>query len=133
MQKILNLINQTETLVGSGIVDVVNVYDFRYFNIYLDGELIDEIRKDEPWKTILKRSFIKECVTKSGVDEEQLKFVLFDLYDFGEDLEPHYDANDYDNYADILNLIKKHPGAKGKYRPYAEIFAIGITELEAKI
>jgi hypothetical protein len=81
----------------------------------------------------ITQSFINNCVKKSGVNAENLRFVLFDLYLFGETLLPDYDSNDYESYDDIISAVKKHPGPKPTYGNYVELFATGISELETKV
>lgn len=133
MQTIFNIFNPNNQLPPKGIVDIVDIHDRNYFNIFLDGELVEQIYKDDWIPKVLKRSFINNCVKKSGVDAENIRFVLFDLYLFGETLLPDYDSNDYESYDDIISAVKKHPGAKPTYGNYVEFLATGISELETKV
>lgn len=134
MQTIFDLFNSNIQLPSKGIVDIVDIHDGNYFNIFLDGELIDTVYKNSWGTTVLKRSFIQKCVKKSGVDAENLRFILVDLYLFGETQTPDYDSNDYGSYSAIISLIKKYPHApKPRYGNYVELIATGVTELETKV
>lgn len=120
-----------------GLVEIINMYDNRYFSIAIDGQIIRTTYKESYESTVLKRAFIKECVKISGVDEDNLQFVYIDWESFGEENLVNYDANDYDEYQNMIDVFSIHPNIqfkwRDKYRQFVEVLATGIDELEEKI
>ena len=120
-----------------GLVEIINMYDNRYFSIAIDGQIIRTTYKESYEATVLKRAFIKECVKISGVDEDNLQFVYIDWESFGEENLVNYDANDYDEYQNMIDVFSIHPNVqfkwRDKYREFVKVLATGIDELEEKI
>ena len=95
------------TKPAKGQVVLVNLYDNRYWNIFLDGELVAEPHKEDFTAYVLKRSYRKEWAELSGVEEDELRYSLIDLYEH-EDSIPDYDSNDFDEYQDVVSCCKTH-------------------------
>lgn len=85
-----------------GQVVIVNVYDNRYWNIFLDGELVASPHKEAFTDYVLRKSYRKEWAEMAGVQESELKYSLIDLYEH-EDVIPDYNANDFDEYQDVVD------------------------------
>lgn len=128
----------TNTPPQPGVVEILNMYDNRYFSIAIDGQIISTTYKESYESTVLKRSFIKKCVKISGVNEDKLQFVYIDWESFFEEnFIDNYDANDYDEYSSIIHAFASNPNTqfqwKTQYIKFVEVLAIGINELEKKI
>ena len=79
---------------------------------------------------VLKHSFVKKCCALAGVNDEELHFVLYDIYSYGETRLDEYEASHYqENYKDFFDLVLKHGFF---YSHEMEYLAHGITEFEAK-
>lgn len=94
-----------------GHVEIVNVYDNRYWNIFVDGVLVFETHKEAFNDYIFKRTHRQEIAKVAGVDAEDLIYSIYDTFE--SDLEetgavPDYDANDYTDYAIFKKAVKKH-------------------------
>lgn len=88
-----------------GQILIVNLYDNRYWNIFLDGDLVVSPHKEEFTDYVLKKMCRKEWAEIAGVQESGLKYSLIDLYEY-EGVIPDYDANDFDEYQDVINCCK---------------------------
>lgn len=135
MQTVYSIYKNTNPQPGLG--EIINMYDNRYFSIAIDGQIIRTTYKESYESTVLKRAFIKECVKISGVDEDNLQFVYIDWESFGEENLVNYDANDYDEYQNMIDVFSIHPNVqfkwRDKYREFVKVLATGIDELEEKI
>jgi hypothetical protein len=135
MNTIYNFIFKDEP-VEKGVVEIIQSYDGHYYDIALDGEIVEDIYKKSYIPTLLSRKFIKECCKASGKTEDELVFVMYDFYYFGDDHDPSgcFDTNDYGTYEAQLDLIKKHvvdekslANFKSKYVDYRYF---GIEQIE---
>lgn len=119
----------------SGVVEIINLYGNNYFSIALDGEVLREVQKESYEAAVLKRSFIKECVKRSKVKENKLKFVYIDWENFCEENGIEYDANDYEEYDSFQQVISNHNAPFKWQRGYqfVKVLAIGIEDLENNI
>lgn len=88
-----------------GQIVIVNLYDNRYWNIFLDGVLVDSPHKESFTDYVLRKSYRKEWAKIAGVKETELKYSLIDLYAH-EAVISDYDANDFDEYQDVVNSCK---------------------------
>lgn len=117
-----------------GLVEIINMYGGNYYSIAIDGEIIRTTYKESYESTVLKRAFIKECVKASGVDEDNLRFVYINWEEFGNTNLSNYDANDYEEYENILEVFSNNPTTqfqwKDKYSVFVKELATGIDELE---
>ena len=116
-----------------GIVEIINMYDGRYYSIAIDGQIIAKTQKESYEKTVLKRSFIKKCSKISGVDENNLIFVHIDFEEFGDTNMTDYDANDFDEYSEFTDFFNQNPNIKfvwATYSPFVKILATGIDNLD---
>jgi len=102
LQRYLNMTNSVK-----GKIVIVNLYDNRYWNIFLDGELVAEPHKEDFTDYVFKRSIRKEWSDIAGVDETELSYSLIDLYEH-EDSIPDYDANDFEDYQDLITCCKNN-------------------------
>jgi hypothetical protein len=91
--------------VGKGKIVIVNMYDNRYWNIFLDGELVASPHKEDFTEYVLKQSYRQEWAEQSGVKASELTYSLIDLYEY-EDSITDYDANDFEEYQDVLECCK---------------------------
>lgn len=117
-----------------GVVEIINLYDNRYFSLAIDGQIIATTEKQSYESTVLKRSFIKNCVKISGVDEDNLQFVYINWEDFCETNGYDYDANNYDEYESIIEALLQNPNQnflwRDKYSQFIKVLAVGIDNLE---
>lgn len=117
-----------------GVVEIINLYDNRYFALSIDGQIIATTSKESYESTVLKRSFIKQCVKISGVDEDSLQFIYIDWEEFCEANISHYDANDYEEYDNFIQVFLQNPNQNfqwsSKYFQFVKILAVGISNLE---
>lgn len=88
-----------------GQIVIVNLYDNRYWNIFLDGNLVVSPHKESFTDYVLKKSYRKEWAKMAGVQESELRYSLIDLYDY-EAVIADYDANDFDEYQDVVDCCK---------------------------
>lgn len=95
------------TKPAKGQVVLVNLYDNRYWNIFLDGKLVASPHKEDFTDYVLQRSYRKKWADSIGLKEDDLRYSLIDLYEY-EDIIPDYDANDFEKYKDIVNCCKLH-------------------------
>jgi len=93
------------TTEQKGQIVIVNVYDNRYWNIFLDGDLVASPHKKSFTDYVLRQSYRKEWAKMARVQESELKYSLIDLYEH-ENIIPDYDANDFDEYQDVVNCCK---------------------------
>lgn len=109
MDTIYNFLHKDQP-IEKGVVEVIQRYDESYFDLALDGEILEQIYKDSYIPTLLSRKFIKQCCKLSGKTEDELVFVRYDFYDFGDDNDPsgYFDTNDYEDYEDQLSFMKQH-------------------------
>lgn len=97
-----------ENPIKNGIIEIINLYDYYYHLLVVDGEIIDELGEDYK-EVVVTPSFIKKMMKKSGVDSSQLYLLYYDFEKFAHQVLPvgTYDANDY-NYAKIFNLCNQY-------------------------
>lgn len=121
--------------IPKGLVEIINTYDNRYHEIAIDGEIIDSTYKQGFEQTVLKRSFIKECVKKSGVSEDELQFVIINWENLADTIVPDYDANDFGNYQDFIDFLDQNPSIQwtDKYGSFVKELALGVKQLEKRI
>ena len=118
---------------SKGVVEIINLYDHRYFEIAIDGFIIESLYKRSFESTVVKPSFIKQCVEHSGVSEDKLLFVIVEWMDLGDENMPDYDANDCNEYDQFIDLLTATPNIKWKNklgRSFVKEFATGIEQLE---
>ena len=90
-----------------GKIVIVNLYDNRYWNIFLDGDLVASPHKESFTDYILRKSYRKEWAKIAGVKESELKYSLIDLYAH-EAVISDYDANDFDEYQYVVDCCNKN-------------------------
>jgi hypothetical protein len=133
MERVYNL-KYPEKSVEKGLVEIVNTWGQIYYSLFVDGKYITYTHKESYEKEVIKRSFIKNAVKLSGVDEENLTFVIIDAHDFmGQDKD--YDANFYmdrEGYDNLLDLVKRG-GINKMSKSQCYFLAKGVTQLEDKI
>lgn len=115
--------------ISAGLVEFINVYDYRYYMIAVDGVIIDQTHKDDYSKTALKKKFIKECCKASGVDEANLQFVEIEWEDFADKITSDYDANDFMNYQAFVDFLNQHKMSE----ECITYLAKGVDDLQDKI
>lgn len=128
MTNLYSPINQ----IASGLVEIVNLYDNNYFSIFIDKTEVAQTYKESFPKTVIKRSFIKECVQKSGVPETALQFVYIDFETYARNaVSANYDCNDFlGDYQAMEDFIAIHGKIKSREISY---LAKGIEALEVAI
>lgn len=121
--------------VPKGLVEIINLYENKYFHIAIDGVIIESTHKESFESTVLKRSFIEKCVKHSGVSENDLFFVIIDWIDLGDENIPDYDANDFEEYDQFIDFLTQNPNVKwrNKWGSFVKEFATGVNELEKKL
>ena len=85
---------------NKGQVVFVNLYDNRYWNVFLDGELFHEIHKKDFTHYILKESNRKALANAASIKESELNYSCIDLEN-GID-EVNYNSNDYQEFKEVL-------------------------------
>lgn len=90
-----------------GQIVIVNLYDNRYWNIFLDGDLIVSPHKESFIDYVLRKSCRTEWAKIAEVKESELRYSLIDLYEH-EHIIADYDANDFDEYQDVVDCCNKN-------------------------
>ena len=96
----------TSPIPAKGHVEIINMHGGSYWNIYLDGELVDQTYKEMYDASVLRRSNRREWASSIGVHEDDLRYTCYDLYhglsgaSFAD-----YDANDYEEYAPLMAFL----------------------------
>lgn len=86
---------------SKGQVVFVNLYDNRYWNVFLDGELFHEIHKNDFTTYIFRESNRKALAKASLLDEKDLRYSYIDLENgINED---EYNSNDYQEFQVVLS------------------------------
>ena len=85
-----------------GQLVIVNLYDNRYWNIFLDGDLVASPHKEVFTDYVFRKSYRKEWAKIAGIKESELRYSLIDLYEH-EAVISDYDANNFDEYQDVLD------------------------------
>ncbi len=100
----------------AGNVEFVDVYDHRYFNVYVNGVSYGSTHKHSWTDWAFKNSIRKEWAKMAGVTVDELRYTCYDLYSklvYDDD----YDANDFDEYVVVMKAItdnKIKPDFKNK-------------------
>lgn len=133
MQRVYNL-RYPEKAIQKGLVEMVDLFNGRFYSLFVDGQFITYTHEKSFETEVLKRSFIKQALKISGVTEEELHFVIVNVHDFmGNDDE--YEGNFYmedDGYENLLNIINK--GGVTNMKDYqCHLFAVGVSDLESKV
>jgi hypothetical protein len=83
---------------------LVNLYDQRYYDIYLDGELVAQTYKEDYDATLFDFDNVTQWCEKTGLKNTEFRYSYIDVY--GEKYnDSNYDANDYmDDLPKVLAL-----------------------------
>lgn len=87
---------------------IVDLYDSRYSDIYLDGVCVDSPYKEYFMNAITDSDNIDEWEEMTGLKKKDFRFTVIDLYMANI---PNYDCNDYmDDLAKVLatGVAPKH-------------------------
>lgn len=136
MDTIYNFLYQNEP-IEKGVIEIIQRYDGNYYDIALDGVMVEDMYKEDYTPTILSRKFIKKCCKITGKTENELVFAMYNFYWFGERHVTDFDTNDYESYEEKFKLIKQHLTSnkeiddfKSKYMNYRYF---GIDEVEVHL
>lgn len=129
-----SLLGQHSPSTAPGLVETVQTYEGYVTLIFVDGQLVESLYKQEFEPTLLKRSFIQKACSISGVDEDSLRFVFIDWHAYGlrcaKQAGAFYDANEYEDYASLLNAFQAW--GRSSAQPFeARSLGVGIRDLEA--
>lgn len=71
---------------------LIDLYDFRYFDVYLDGELAFQTYKESFEQDLFDFDNVTEWCEKTGLKHTDFRYTFIDVYGNQPD---DYDCNDY--------------------------------------
>lgn len=102
--------------MNKGHVEIVAVYDRRYWNFYVDGVYTPGTYKGCFTEDIFRSDVRKHLAKMAGVKPQDLRFTVYSQFeDQMAAHRPDYDANDYDDYSAFQNAVQTYgitPDAK---------------------
>ena len=95
------------TIKSKGHIVLVNMYDSRYWNVFLDEVFVDVIHKNDFTEYVFKSSVRKTLAKKAKVEESELIYTLIDLYEY-EDVIPDFDSNGVETYQELMDICNQY-------------------------
>lgn len=96
----------TPTLGGH--VEIFDVYDHRFYEVFIDGYPFCPIEKKHFMQEISKSSLRASLADAAGVKPDDLRYTVYDIYTKA-DKDPNYDANDYNQaYQACVDAVARY-------------------------
>lgn len=95
--------------MNKGHVEIVAVYDCRYWNFYVDGVYTPGTYKGYFTEDIFRSGVRKELAEMAGVKPEDLRFTVYTEFENQMSAHvPDYDGNDYEDYSAFQNAVQTY-------------------------